>query len=113
MKIDKDQIYLIAGIGMIVGAFFAAAKALGGVIALIYFFAATDFSQVEKTLGMNLEYTIFTTHVTQAIYGIASFLILFFGARWLISGPRMIDRWIDRGKHKPNEQKASESAAGE
>lgn len=96
MKIEKDQLYLIGGIGMIVGAFFAAAEALGGLVALIYFFSATDFTSAEPSLGENLKYSIITGHVTGAIHGLASFLILFFGARWLISGPRIIDHWIDR-----------------
>jgi uncharacterized membrane protein YoaK (UPF0700 family) len=103
MKIERTQLYLIGGVGMIVGAFFSAAKALGGTIALIYFFAATDFSSIERSHGENITHTFITGHITGAIHGVASFLILFFGARWLMSGPRIIDRWLDRGGSKPSE----------
>ncbi|MEX2581413.1 MAG: hypothetical protein WD342_20320 [Verrucomicrobiales bacterium] len=101
MKIERDQLYLIGGLGMIVGSFFAAAKALGGIVTVICFFAVTDFSSVEPSIQENVTNSIMAQHMSDAVYGIASFLILFFGARWLISEPRFIDRWIDRNGRKP------------
>jgi hypothetical protein len=108
MKIEKDQLYLIGGIGMLVGSFFSAARALGGLVSLIYFFAATDFKSIEPSVGENLKYSIITGRVTEAIYGIASCLILFLGARWLISGPPIIDRWIDR--RRPNSEASGDQS---
>jgi len=113
MKTDKHKIYLVGGVGMLVGAFFAAAKALGGIITLIYIFFATDFSDAEPTLGENITYTLMSSQIAGAIQGIASALILFFGARWLISVPSVIDRWIIRGQRRPGQSKKEIEQVGD
>ena len=113
MKINKHNIYLVGGVGMLVGAFFAAAKALGGLISLIYIFFATDFSNAEPTFGENLTHSLMSAQISGAIQGVASALILFFGARWLISRPLIIDRWILRGDQKPCQTKKEGEQVGD
>ena len=97
MKIDRSLIFQLAGVSMIVGALFVAARAIGGMITIIYFMAATDFSRADKTISDTIQGSLMATQVPAAISGIASFLILFFGGRWMIKGPRMIERWIREG----------------
>ncbi len=98
MKISKDNVYLIAGMVMVVGAFFAASRAIGGVIAILYFATSTDFNNSGNEFAENFANTVNATHVTEAVNGLASFLILFFGGRWIIRGPKLIDRWIDSSR---------------
>lgn len=95
MKFSKDNIYLIAGMGMIVGSFFAASKAVGGGIAILYFATSTDFTNSDNEFLENFANTVNATHVTEAVNGVVSFLILFFGGRWILRGPKLIERWVE------------------
>lgn len=97
MKIARHDLYLVAGLGMIVGSFFAAAKALGGVLAISYFVASTDFSNTDPGIGKDLAKTIMTSQMSDMVHGIGSFLILFFGGRWMLRGPKLLNRWIQGG----------------
>ncbi len=82
---------------MIVGSFFVAARAVGGIITIAYFLAATDFRE-DGTIGNAIEASLMATQIPAAISGIASFIILFCGGRWMIRGPRMIEKWIRDGR---------------
>ena len=82
---------------MIVGSFFCVAQAVGGLLAIIYISASTNFG-AEKSLSDTMHALILSTHVPAAASGIASFFILFFGGRWILRGPRLIERWIAEGK---------------
>lgn len=95
MKLSRRDLYTLAGLGLIVGAFFAAAKAIGGLIALVYFLASTDFTDVDPSLGDNIANTWKASQASGMIHGVGSFLILFFGGRWMLHGPKLLDRWID------------------
>ena len=99
MMLQRQSIYLIAGVGMIVGAFFAGAKALGGILAVTFFVASTDFTNTDPSVADNLVNTIKTGHISNAVHGIASCLILFFGGKWMLRGPKLINRWIDGSKN--------------
>ena len=94
MKIARRDLYLVAGLGMIVGAFFAAAKALGGILVISYFIATTDFSNTDPSIGENVARTIISGQILDMVHGIGSFLILFFGGRWMLRDPKLLDRWI-------------------
>ena len=83
---------------MIIGSFFFAARAVGGIISIIYFLTATDFRNAERSIGASLEASLMATQIPAAISGITSFLILFCAGRWLIRGPRMIEKWIKEGR---------------
>lgn len=107
MKMARRDVYLVAGLGMIVGSFFAAARALGAILAIIYFFASTDFSQADPSIGENLANTLKTTLIPGAVQGIGSFLILFFGGRWMLRGPRLLNRWIEGGDRSEQERSST------
>jgi hypothetical protein len=79
---------------MIVGSFFVAARAIGGLITIIYITWATDFSTIDKSISDTLQASLMAAQVPTAISGVSSFLILFFGGRWMLRGPRLIERWI-------------------
>jgi hypothetical protein len=98
MNIDRRLIYQLAGVSMIVGSFFVAARAIGGAITIIYFLTATDFTDDTEALGETIKASLMATQIPAAISGMASFLILFYGGRWMIRGPRMIERWIKEGR---------------
>ena len=95
---NRKLIYQFAGVSMIVGSFFVAARAVGGFITIIYFLAATDFRAVDKSLGASLEASLMATQIPAAISGVTSFLILFYAGRWMVKGPRMIEKWIEEGQ---------------
>ncbi len=95
MKLHRRDLYTLAGLGLIVGSFFAAAKAIGGLIALIYFVASTDFTETDPSLGENIANSWKTSHTSGMVHGVGSFLILFFGGRWMLRGPKLLDHWID------------------
>ena len=88
-----DSVYLVGGLGMIVGAFFFAAKAIGGLCSLVFILGTTDFSAMNPTIGGQLKSTILSTHISTSVQGIASFLILFLGGRWILSRPALIEKW--------------------
>jgi len=92
MKIKKQTLYQVAGIVMIVGAFFNAARALGGLLSFIYVIATTRRSNEESM--DNLMQSINGAHISGAFAAMASFIVLFFAGRWMLKGPKMIDRWI-------------------
>lgn len=95
MKIAKHNLYLVAGLSMIVGSFFAVAKAFGGVLAISYLVASTDFSNTDSNISESLTNTFITSQISVMVHGIGSFLILFFGGRWMLRGPKLFDRWIE------------------
>jgi len=97
MKPYRRDLYIIAGLGMIVGSFFAAAKAIGGLIALVYFLASTNFTETYPSISDNAINTWKATMMSGMVHSVGTFLILFFGGRWMIRGPKFLDRWIDRG----------------
>lgn len=103
MKIDRHLIYQIAGISMIVGSFFNAARGMGGVITILYLAATTNLKATDKSLSDYLLNILLANHLPNAIYGIASFVILFFGGRWMIRGPKMIENWIVEKKEPAKE----------
>jgi len=85
---------------MIVGSFFCMAQAIGGLFTIIYIMSSTDFG-ADKLIGDSLSASLLATHVPAATSGITSFLILFLGGRWILRGPRLIERWIAEGRiHK-------------
>ena len=110
MKIARRDLYLVAGLGMIVGSFFAAAKALGGVLAISYFVTSTDFSNTDPSIGQNLENTIMTSQISGMVHGIGSFLILFFGGRWMLRGPKLLDQWIECDRTQQEARDRQETA---
>ena len=83
---------------MIVGAFFAAARALGGILSIVYFLASTDFSNDELSLGGNLVNTLKATQVSTAVSSVTVFFFLFFAGRWMLRGPKLLERWLDEGE---------------
>ena len=89
---------------MIVGAFFAAANAIGSLIALVYFLGSTDFTEVERSMSENIVNTWKASQTSALVHGVGSFLILFFGGRWMLRGPKLIDRWVDVGDKAHAEQ---------
>lgn len=95
MKLSRRDLYTLAGLGLIVGAFFAAAKAIGGLIALVYFLASTNFTEVDPSIGENIVNSWKASQTSGMVHGVGSFLILFFGGRWMLRGPKLLDRWID------------------
>ena len=95
MKLSRRDLYILAGLGLIVGSFFAAAEAIGGLIALVYFLASTDFSTVDRSISENMANAWNANQISSLVHGVGSFLILFFSGRWMLRGPKMIDRWID------------------
>jgi hypothetical protein len=97
MKTNRSLIYQLAGMVMIVGSFFCVAQAVGGLLTSIFITASTDFSQ-DNLLSDTVRNLIFSTHIPAAASGIASFFILFFGGRWILKGPRLIERWIAESK---------------
>ena len=80
---------------MIVGAFFSAAKAIGGLVALIYFAASTDFTELDRHFGENIGNTWKAGQTSEMVHGVGSFLTLFLGGRWMLRGPKLLDRWIE------------------
>lgn len=97
MKISRRDFYTLAGLGLIVGALFAAAKAIGGLVALIYFLASTNFSETDPSMGENIINTWKASQTSGMVHGVGSFLILFFSGRWMLRGPKFLNRWIDEG----------------
>ncbi|YCM43463.1 hypothetical protein V2O64_19325 [Verrucomicrobiaceae bacterium 227] len=95
MKLSRRDFYILAGLGLIVGSFFAAAKAIGGLIALVYFLGSTDFTEVNPSISENIVNTWKASQTANMVHGVGSFLILFFGGRWMLRGPKLLDRWID------------------
>jgi hypothetical protein len=95
MKSNRRNLYTLAGLGMIVGAFFSAAKAIGGLVALVYFAASTDFTDLHKDFGENVANTWKAGHTSEMVHGVGSFLILFWGGRWMLRGPKLLDSWIE------------------
>lgn len=57
MKLPRCDLYTLGGLGLIVGALFAAAKAIGGLIALLYFVSSTDFTGVDPSFSDNIAKT--------------------------------------------------------
>jgi len=102
MTIHRPNIYLIAGVGMIVGSFFAAAKAIGSAFALAYFLTATDFSHSASSEGAvyaeNLANSLYAGQSANLVHSIGSFLILFLGGRWMLRGPKLLERWAANQK---------------
>ena len=97
MKISRRDFYTLAGLGLIVGSLFAAAKAIGGVVALIYFFTSTNFSETNPSMGENIVNTWKASQTSGMVHGVGSFLILFFSGRWMLRGPKFLNRWIEEG----------------
>jgi len=97
MKVSRRDFYTLAGLGLIVGALFAAAKAIGGLVALIYFFASTNFSEPDPSMGENIINTWKASQTSSMVHGVGSFLILFFSGRWMLRGPEFLNHWIDEG----------------
>ncbi len=104
MNLSRRDLYTLAGLGLILGAFFAAAKAIGGLIALGYFVASTDFTEVDPSLGENIANTWKASQTSGVIHGVGSFLILSFGGRWMLRGPKLLDRWIESNDGAGEEQ---------
>jgi hypothetical protein len=97
MKISRRDFYTLAGLGLIVGSLFAAAKAIGGLVALIYFITSTNFSETDPSMGENIINTWKASQTSGMVHGVGSFLILFFSGRWMLRGPKFLNRWIDEG----------------
>jgi hypothetical protein len=95
MKLSRRDLYTLAGLGLIVGAFFQAANAIGGLMALVYFLASTDFGDAYPSISENIVNSLKASQTTGMVHNVASFLILFFGGRWMLRGPKFLDRWID------------------
>jgi len=95
MNLSRPDLYTLSGLGLIVGSFFAAAKGIGGLIALVYFLTTTNFTEADPSLGENIANTWKSSQTSGMVHSIASFLILFFGGRWMLRGPKILDRWID------------------
>ena len=86
----EDSVYLIGGLGMIVGAFFFAAKAIGGLCSLICIIGVSaSIPSIEEHFGV----VILFTHISTIVQGIVGFFILFRGGRWILSKPAFIDKW--------------------
>ena len=104
MTIHRRNIYLIAGVGMIVGSFFAAAKAIGSAFALAYFLTATDFSHSASSeaaaYAENLSNSLYAAQSSNLVQSIGSFLILFLGGRWMLRGPKLLERWATHQKEE-------------
>lgn len=98
MTIQKNTLFQVAGIVMIVGSFFSATKAIGGILSFIAM-AATISSPGDSPMGDAIE-TIYINHLGNSLAESASFLVLFFAGRWMLKGPKMIDRWISRSEDK-------------
>ncbi|MDB4356734.1 hypothetical protein N9124_01325 [bacterium] len=107
MNLFRRDLYNLAGLGLIVGSFFAAAKAIGGLIALIYFVASTDFTELDPSLGDNIANTWKASQISGMVHGIGSFLILFLGGRWLLRGPKLLDRWIESDERTQNREESA------
>ena len=107
MKIARNDLYLVAGLAMIVGSFFAAAKALGGVLSILFFVTSTDFTGADPSLAESVLNSIKATKISEAVEGVTSFLILFFGGRWLLRGPKFLDRWIGGGDLGENDKSST------
>lgn len=110
MKIHRRDLYQVAGIGMIVGAFFAAAKALGGVLSLVFIVASTDFTSADPSYADNVFNALKGNQIFAMVHGIGSFLILFFGGRWMLRGPKLLDRWA--GSHQEDGEEAPDDRTG-
>lgn len=95
MNLSRKDLYTIAGLGLIVGSLFAGAKALGGFVALIYIVASTNYTEPNPSLHETLATSWKTSHASGMVHGVGSFLILFFGGRWMLRGPKLLDCWID------------------
>ncbi len=100
MKIPRRDLYLIAGLGMIVGSFFAGAKAVGGLLAIVYLISSTDFFSVDSDLAGNIANTLKASQISSTVHGVGSFVILFFGGRWMLRGPKLLDRWVGEADPK-------------
>jgi len=99
MNIERKTIYMIAGVGMIVGSFFSAARAMSGLIGIIYIAATTsNSSEAHDSAASAVEGMVSALYASQLGEGVAavgSFLVLFFGGKWMLKGPKMLDRWIN------------------
>ena len=100
MKTDRGLIYQLAGVAMIVGSFFAAAQAIGGLLTIIYIAVATDFRTDELGIGKAMHAALLANHIPAALSGVTSFLILLFGGRWMLRRPRLIERWMSEGRSR-------------
>ena len=88
---------------MIVGSFFAAARAIGGLLTIIYIAVAADFSTDDTGLGKTMHAALLANHIPAAVSGISTFLILLFGGRWMLRRPRLIEHWISEGRSRVEE----------
>ena len=104
MNIDRKTIYTVAGISMIVGSLFAASKALGGIIFVIYATVMTSNNSGQHDSAASAAESMLSLFYSSSIGGgissVGSFIILFLGGKWMLKGPRMIDRWLDDSENK-------------
>ncbi len=63
--------------------------------ALGYIVASTNYTQADPSLHEQLAISWKASHASGMVHGVGSFLILFFGGRWMLRGPKLLDRWID------------------
>ena len=68
MKLYRSDLYHVAGVGMIVGAFFAAAKAAGGVLALIFIVASTDFTPEDTSHADAILGALQANHISSMVH---------------------------------------------
>jgi hypothetical protein len=102
MKLSRRDFYILAGLGLIVGAFFAAAEAIGSLIALVYFLASTDYSGYDRSVIDDMVNTWRAGKMSDMVHGVGSFLILILSGKWMLRGPKLLDRWIE-GDRKQDE----------
>ena len=76
MSFLRKDLYTVAGLALIVGAFFAAAKAIGAILALIFFLVTTDFSDAPKSMSENVFNTWKANQMGGLVHAAGSFFIL-------------------------------------
>lgn len=111
MKTDPKQLYLIGGVTLIVSSFFYVARAFGGIIALLLVTLSVDFDTTDQAFGTSMANMAIAKYLSGGVEGLISFMALFMGGRWMLKGPKLLDKWIN--ETKAQNQMNGEKAAGE
>ncbi len=99
MTIQKSNIFTIAGVVLIVFSSFEAGKALSNIATILYIGLASD---VTNSPAFD---TAKVTITSAIIFNVVSFLVLFFAGRWMLRGPKLLNRWAmnQQGERQDNQ----------
>jgi hypothetical protein len=103
MKTNKESAFLFAGMAMIVASLFALAQAISNIPAfLILLLVESSPSNLDVDRAA-------LDHVSNFFSELTIFLVLWIGGRWILSGPPILEQFIDARAQRSEKTPASES----